>query len=45
MRIIIFYTTGANENSIKFWSGYLRDRSHLRDIDVSGKIISKLIFE
>jgi hypothetical protein len=31
--------------SIKLWSGYLTERSHMRDIDVSGKIISKSIFE
>jgi len=31
--------------SIKLWSAYLMERSHMRDIDVSGKIISKSIFE
>jgi len=29
--------------SIKLWSAYLTERSHMRDLDVSEKIISKLI--
>jgi hypothetical protein len=31
--------------SIILWSGYLMERSHMRDKDVIGKIISKSIFE
>ena len=31
--------------SIKFWSGFLTERGHMRDTVVSGKITSKSIFE
>jgi len=46
--ILIFYIIKENESgtitAYRFWWGKFRQRDHLKDLDVDGRIILKLLF-